>query len=88
MDTLWNVFFIIVCIHQYISLSVFDFLNQKAGSTSVLLSTLKKLILNFWIEDVKEIDNLRLQLALRMLKSPHFNARMNSLKEVKPQLYT
>ncbi|PIK60872.1 putative ubiquitin carboxyl-terminal hydrolase 24 [Apostichopus japonicus] len=59
-----------------------DLKQKKAGNTSILLSTLKKLILNFWIEDVKEIDNLRLQLALRMLKSPHFNARMNSLKEI------
>jgi hypothetical protein len=33
-------------------------------------------------QEVKPIDQLRLEVALRMLKSPHFNARMNSLKEV------
>ena len=55
---------------------------QKAGSVSDLLSTMKLLCLNFWTEDVKEVDDLRLDIALRMLKSPHFNAKMNSLKEV------
>ena len=55
---------------------------QKAGSVSDLLSTMKLLCLNFWVEDVKEVDDLRLDIALRMLKSPHFNAKINSLKEV------
>ena len=28
------------------------------------------------------VDELRLEVALKMLKTPHFNAKMNSLKEV------
>lgn len=28
------------------------------------------------------VDDLRLDILLRMLKSPHFSAKMNSLKEV------
>ncbi|XP_071800380.1 ubiquitin carboxyl-terminal hydrolase 24-like isoform X2 [Asterias amurensis] len=59
-----------------------DLKQKKAGSVSDLLSTMKLLCLNFWTEDVKEVDDLRLDIALRMLKSPHFNAKMNSLKEI------
>ena len=44
---------------------------------------MKLLCMNFWAEDVHEVDALRLDVALRMLKSPHFNAKMNSLKEVR-----
>lgn len=31
---------------------------------------------------VTVVDDLRLDILLRMLKSPHFSAKMNSLKEV------
>lgn len=31
---------------------------------------------------VTAVDDLRLDILLRMLKSPHFSAKMNSLKEV------
>ena len=56
---------------------------QKVGSVSDMLATMKLLCLHMWPNDVKGIDELRLDIALRMLKSPHFNARMNSLKEVR-----
>ncbi|XP_022101626.1 ubiquitin carboxyl-terminal hydrolase 24-like isoform X2 [Acanthaster planci] len=59
-----------------------DLKQKKAGSISDLLSTMKLLCMNFWAEDVSEVDTLRLDVALRMLKSPHFNAKMNSLKEI------
>lgn len=31
---------------------------------------------------VTAVDDLRLDILLRMLKTPHFSAKMNSLKEV------
>lgn len=55
---------------------------QKVGSVSDLLASMKLLCLNMLPNDVDSIDELRLNIALRMLKSPHFNAKMNSLKEV------
>ena len=48
-----------------------------------MLATMKLLCLAIWPEDVKKIDELRLEMVLNMLKSPHFNARMNALKEVR-----
>ncbi|XP_033116308.1 ubiquitin carboxyl-terminal hydrolase 24-like [Anneissia japonica] len=60
--------------------------QKKAISICDLLSTLKILCINFWPEDVREVDNLRLDIALRMLKSPHFNAKMNSLKEIRKMI--
>ncbi|XP_071953763.1 ubiquitin carboxyl-terminal hydrolase 24-like [Antedon mediterranea] len=60
--------------------------QKKAISICDLLSTLKILCINFWSEDVREVDNLRLDIALRMLKSPHFNAKMNSLKEIRKMI--
>ncbi|XP_038074652.1 ubiquitin carboxyl-terminal hydrolase 24-like isoform X2 [Patiria miniata] len=59
-----------------------DLKQKRAGSISDLLCTMKLLCQNFWVEDVSEVDDLRLEIALRMLKSPHFNAKMNSLKEI------
>ncbi|XP_064624443.1 ubiquitin carboxyl-terminal hydrolase 24-like isoform X2 [Lineus longissimus] len=59
-----------------------DLKEKKVGSVSDLLATMKTLCLALWPQEVKPIDQLRLEVALRMLKSPHFNARMNSLKEV------
>lgn len=55
---------------------------QKVGSVSDLLASMKLLCMNMWPKDVEAVDALRLDVALRMLKSPHFNAKMNSLKEV------
>ena len=47
-----------------------------------LLTTLKLLCMRLWQNMVSGVDELRLDVALKMLKSPHFNAKMNSLKEV------
>ena len=38
--------------------------------------------MRLWQNMVSAVDELRLEVALKMLKSPHFNAKMNSLKEV------
>ncbi|XP_071490931.1 ubiquitin carboxyl-terminal hydrolase 24-like [Diadema antillarum] len=56
--------------------------RKKTGNISELLTTMKLLCLHFWVDDVKRVDDLRLSVALRMLNSPHFNAKMNSLKEI------
>lgn len=47
-----------------------------------LLTTLKLLGMRLWHKEVPGVDELRLEVALKMLKTPHFNAKMNSLKEV------
>ena len=49
-----------------------------------LLTTLKMLCMRLWQKEVPGtgVDDLRLEVALKMLKTPHFNAKMNSLKEV------
>ncbi|XP_050400806.1 ubiquitin carboxyl-terminal hydrolase 24 isoform X1 [Patella vulgata] len=59
-----------------------DLKEKKIGSVSNLLASMKLLCLNMWQQNVDAIDELRLEVALRMLKSPNFNAKMNSLKEV------
>lgn len=48
-----------------------------------MLASMKLLCLTCWPDDVKKIDQLRLDFVMSMLKSPHFNARMNALKEVR-----
>ncbi|XP_059140581.1 ubiquitin carboxyl-terminal hydrolase 24-like isoform X2 [Physella acuta] len=59
-----------------------DFKEKKIGNVSDLLSSMKLLCLQMWPQDVDKLDDLRLAVTLRMLKSPHFNAKMNALKEV------
>ena len=61
---------------------------QKVGCVSEMLANMKLLCLHMWPKEVDNIDELRLDITLRMLKSPHFNARMNSLKEVTVCLLT
>lgn len=55
---------------------------QAVGDVFDLLTTLKLLCMRLWQNMVAGVDDLRLEVALKMLKSPHFNAKMNSLKEV------
>ena len=55
---------------------------QRVGVVSELLASMKLLCLTLWPQEVQAIDELRLDVALAMLKSPHFNAKMNALKEV------
>ena len=59
-----------------------EYLLQKVGYVSDLLASMKLLCMHIWPTDIDALDDLRLDVALRMLKSPHFNAKMNSLKEV------
>ena len=47
-----------------------------------LLRTLKLLCQMFWKDKLSFLDELHLGTLLNMLKSAHYNARMNSLKEV------
>lgn len=47
-----------------------------------LLSAIKLLCMRFQRELVTVVDDLRLDTLLRMLKTPHFSTKMNSLKEV------
>ena len=47
-----------------------------------MLATMKLICLRLSPDDVQQIDSLRFNVILRMLKSEHFNARMNALKEV------
>ena len=47
-----------------------------------LLSAIKLLCMRFQRELVAVVDDLRLDTLLRMLKTPHFSTKMNSLKEV------
>lgn len=41
--------------------------------------------MRFQRELVTVVDDLRLDTLLRMLKTPHFSTKMNSLKEVSPK---
>ena len=58
------------------------FVFQKIGCVSELLASMKLLCIQMWPQHTDSLDDLRLEIAFRMLKSPHFNAKMNSLKEV------
>ena len=57
-------------------------LFQNVISVCELLVSVKQLKL---LDDTK-LDDLRLLFVLRLLKSPHFNARMNGLKEITKML--
>lgn len=59
-----------------------DFKQKKLGSVSELLTIMKLIYRELWSKDVTSVDELRLAVTLRMLKSPHFNAKMNALKEL------
>lgn len=60
-------------------------LRQRLVSIPDLLSAIKLLCMRFQRELVTVVDDLRLDTLLRMLKTPHFSTKMNSLKEVRPQ---
>ncbi|MEQ2170516.1 hypothetical protein GOODEAATRI_001016 [Goodea atripinnis] len=57
-------------------------LVQRLVSIPELLSAIKLLCMRFQRELVAMVDDLRLDTLLRMLKTPHFSTKMNSLKEV------
>lgn len=57
----------------------------QVDCVSDLLKSLKALMVRCCVWDrVTTIDNLRLDTTHRMLNIPHFNAKMNALKEVIP----
>ncbi|KAG8518952.1 Ubiquitin carboxyl-terminal hydrolase 24, partial [Galemys pyrenaicus] len=59
-----------------------DLKDKRLVSIPELLSAVKLLCMRFQPDLVTVVDDLRLDILLRMLKSPHFSAKMNSLKEV------
>uniref|UniRef100_A0A671UUN3 Ubiquitin carboxyl-terminal hydrolase 24 n=1 Tax=Sparus aurata TaxID=8175 RepID=A0A671UUN3_SPAAU len=56
--------------------------DKRLVSIPDLLSAIKLLCMRFQRELVTVVDDLRLDTLLRMLKTPHFSTKMNSLKEV------
>ncbi|XP_078801729.1 ubiquitin carboxyl-terminal hydrolase 24 isoform X1 [Oryzias latipes] len=59
-----------------------DLKDKRLVSIPELLSAIKLLCMRFQRELVAVVDDLRLDTLLRMLKTPHFSTKMNSLKEV------
>ncbi|KAM9385228.1 ubiquitin carboxyl-terminal hydrolase 24 isoform 3-T3 [Pholidichthys leucotaenia] len=59
-----------------------DLKDKRLVSIPDLLSAIKLLCMRFERELVNVVDDLRLDTLLRMLKTPHFSTKMNSLKEV------
>uniref|UniRef100_A0A3P9KIM4 Ubiquitin carboxyl-terminal hydrolase 24 n=1 Tax=Oryzias latipes TaxID=8090 RepID=A0A3P9KIM4_ORYLA len=58
-----------------------DLKDKRLVSIPELLSAIKLLCMRFQRELVAVVDDLRLDTLLRMLKTPHFSTKMNSLKE-------
>jgi len=60
-----------------------DMKDKEVGCVSELLKSIKTLLIRCSLWDlVTTVDNLRLSITIRMLNIPHFNAKMNALKEV------
>ncbi|CAL9695704.1 unnamed protein product [Knipowitschia caucasica] len=59
-----------------------DLKDKRLVSIPDLLSAIKLLCMRFQRDLVAVVDDLRLDTLLRMLKTPHFSTKMNSLKEV------
>ncbi|XP_068228806.1 LOW QUALITY PROTEIN: ubiquitin carboxyl-terminal hydrolase 24-like [Palaemon carinicauda] len=55
---------------------------QKIGSCYELLEAVRMLCVSLWPDEVQYTNDLRLKMIIRMLKTPHFSARMNALKEL------
>ena len=47
-----------------------------------LLLSMRRLSSELWLSEAKNVDDLHLNMVIRMLNAPHFNARMNALKQV------
>lgn len=56
--------------------------TQKPSNISDLLIVIKRLCVYLMREEPDSIDDLRLDTALRILQIPHFNTKMNGLKEI------
>ena len=72
------------CAIKYIDTLTDDNLKDKeVGCVFDLLKTLKTLLRRCNLMDMSAaVDTLRLSITLRMFQIPHFNAKMNALKEV------
>lgn len=68
--------------HKYVINESIVLPPQRLVSIPDLLSAIKLLCMRFQRELVAVVDDLRLDTLLRMLKTPHFSTKMNSLKEV------
>ncbi|GAB5575117.1 ubiquitin carboxyl-terminal hydrolase 24 isoform X1 [Prionailurus iriomotensis] len=73
---------ILTAIQDVRSVEEKDLKDKRLVSIPELLSAIKLLCMRFQPDLVTVVDDLRLDILLRMLKSPHFSAKMNSLKEV------
>lgn len=56
--------------------------GQKIGTCYDLLEAVRLLCVSLWPEKVQRTSDLRVEMIIRMLKTPHFSARMNALKEL------
>jgi ubiquitin carboxyl-terminal hydrolase 9/24 len=59
-----------------------DLKDKNIGKIFDLFSTMKKLSFTLWPNELENLNSLHLDVVLKMLKFPHFNAKMNSLKEI------
>lgn len=57
-----------------------DLKSKDIGAVLDLLVALKLLCKCLWPNQANEMNDLRLEVILRMLKTPHFSTRMNALK--------
>ncbi len=64
------------------SLDVAELQSKQMSAVSDLLTSAKLLCLQFWPQQVAKCDGLRLDIILRMLKTPQFHSKMTALKEV------
>ncbi|CAF1420031.1 unnamed protein product, partial [Adineta steineri] len=59
-----------------------DFKAKSINSTFELLSTLRKICSVVWSARLEQVEELHLNLLLKMVALSNFNAKMNSLKEL------
>lgn len=72
---------VIQCSHIYATSTVpLTTTLQKVGAYYDLLEAVKLMCVSLWPKLVQRASDLRLDTILRMLKTPHFSARMNALK--------
>ncbi|XP_076051171.1 ubiquitin carboxyl-terminal hydrolase 24-like isoform X2 [Oratosquilla oratoria] len=59
-----------------------DLKSQRIGCCYELLESVRLLCVQVWPSQVERTRELRMDMIIRMLKTPHFSARMNALKEL------
>ena len=69
-------------VHEVVR-SLGDFRSKHAGRVFELLATMKRLAVSVGpAHELVDMQRLHLCVALNMLKYPHYNAKMNALKEI------